>query len=73
MSFKNNLKATIVQSGWTMTRIVEELNKRHGRCNTVQNFSSKLNRESLKYTEVEEILSIIGYEISWNKVSSGFH
>lgn len=47
--------------------MVHELNKRHGKNTTVQNFSSRLSRGNLKYTEVEEILEILGYEIKWTK------
>ena len=68
MSLKDDLKALIIKSGWTMTQVVEELNKRYDRDTSVQNFSAKLKRESLKYTEVVEVLDIIGYEISWNKI-----
>lgn len=68
MSLKDDLKALIIKSGWTMTQVVEELNKKYNRDTSVQNFSAKLKRESLKYTEVEEILDIIGYEIKWNQV-----
>ena len=48
-----------------MTQIVEKLNKKHGKDTTVQNFSSKLARGTLKYTEVEEVLDLIGYKIEW--------
>lgn len=65
MALKDDLKALIIKSGWTMTQVVDELNNRYNRNTSVQNFSSKLKRESLKYTEVEEILNIIGYSISW--------
>ena len=65
MVFKDELKALIIKSGWTMTQVVDELNKKYDRNTSVQNFSAKLKRESLKYTEVEEILDIIGYSISW--------
>lgn len=68
MSLKDDLKALIIKSGWTMTQVVEELNRRYDRDTSVQNFSAKLKRESLKYTEVAEILDIIGYEIVWNKI-----
>lgn len=68
MSLKDDLKALIIKSGWTMTKVVDELNKRHDRETSVQNFSAKLKRESLKYTEVAEVLEIIGYEIAWNKI-----
>lgn len=53
-----------------MTQVVEELNLRHNRDTSVQNFSAKLKRESLKYTEVAEILNIIGYEIKWIPVEN---
>ncbi len=68
MALKDDLKALIIKSGWTMTQVVEELNKKYNRNTSVQNFSSKLKRESLKYTEVEEVLEIIGYTITWNRI-----
>lgn len=68
MALKDDLKALIIKSGWTMTQVVEELNKKYDRNTSVQNFSSKLKRESLKYTEVEEVLEIIGYTITWTQV-----
>jgi len=69
MPLKDDLKALIIKSGWTMTQVVEELNSRYNRETSVQNFSAKLKRESLKYTEVVEVLDIIGYEIKWVPIS----
>lgn len=65
MALKENLKATIIKSGWTMTSVVEEINKRNNTDYTVQNFSSKLSRGTLRYIEVEQVLEIIGYRIEW--------
>lgn len=67
MALKDELKAAIIRSGFTMTQVVELLNEKYDRDISIQNFSSKLRRESLKYTEVEEILDIIGYKITWEK------
>lgn len=67
MALKDELKAAIIRSGFTMTQVVELLNEKYGRDISIQNFSSKLRRESLKYTEVEEVLDIIGYKITWEK------
>lgn len=67
MPLKDDLKALIIKSGWTMTQVVDELNKKYDRNTSIQNFSSKLKRESFKYTEVVEILDIIGYTITWTK------
>lgn len=67
MALKDDLKAAIVKSGFTMTQVVEQLNSKYDRDISIQNFSGKLRRESLKYAEVEEILDIIGYSIVWEK------
>jgi hypothetical protein len=67
MPLKEDLKALIIKAGWTMTGVVEKLNDKYNRKTTVQNFSSKLIRGTLKYTEVEEVLEIIGYKIEWIK------
>lgn len=67
MALKDDLKAAIIKSGFTMTQVVEQLNATYGRDISIQNFSGKLRRESLKYTEVKEILDIIGYKITWEK------
>ena len=67
MPLKDDLKSVIIKNGWTMKAMVCELNKRHGKNTTAQIFSSRLSRGNLKYTEVEEILDILGYKIKWIK------
>ncbi|MDO5020502.1 MAG: LLM class flavin-dependent oxidoreductase [Lachnospiraceae bacterium] len=65
MPLKDDLKALIIKSGNSITSVSSELNKRHGTDMSVQNLSSKMKRGTLKYSEVEEILDIIGYKIEW--------
>mgnify|MGYP000680104791 CR=1 FL=1 len=48
MALKDDLKAAIVKSGFTMTQVVEQLNSKYDRDISIQNFSGKLRRESLK-------------------------
>lgn len=67
MSIKYDIKATIIRSGWTMTRLVEALNKKYKKNDTIQNLSQKLSRETIKYREVIEIAEILGYEVKWIK------
>lgn len=67
MSFKDELKSIIIRSGWTMSSVVDEINKRHNTNYSLQNFSSKLIRGTLRYNEVSEVLDIIGYEIKWEE------
>jgi len=67
MALKEELKSLIIKSGWSMTSVVNEINKQNGTDYTIQNFSAKLSRGTLKYVEVEQILVIIGYKIEWVK------
>lgn len=61
------VKAQLAHAGWTLTSVVNEMNKRRDRKNqtTVQNISNKLRRGTIKYSEILEIAEIIGYEIKW--------
>ncbi len=64
---RNEVKAYIVRSGWTMTDIVKEMNKARpeDQQTTTQNITNKLARGTIKYSEVLEIARIIGYDIKW--------
>lgn len=67
MAYKNDLKALIIKSGYTMAQVNDELNKRHNTNLGYQNFSNRLSKETFKYNEILEILDIIGYDIQWVK------
>lgn len=67
MGLKEEIKAYIVHSGWTITNLNDELNKLNGTNSSVQNLSNKIRKGSLKYSEVLQIAEIIGYEIKWIK------
>lgn len=69
---RNEIKAYIAKSGWTITDIVKEINKRNVdnpeyKETTSQNLSNKLSRGTIKYSEAKEIADIIGYKIEWTK------
>ncbi len=66
INIRNEIKAEIAKSGWTLTDIVKEMNKLHPENTTTsQNISNKLTRGTLKYSEAKEIASIIGRNIEW--------
>ncbi len=66
INIRNEIKAEIAKSGWTLTDIVKEMNLLHPEeTTTSQNISNKLTRGTLKYSEAVEIASIIGKRISW--------
>ena len=69
MALKDEIKGYIVSNGFTITDVAEELNKRNGTNYTMQNLSSKIRKESLKYSEILQIADIIGYELIWNRKS----
>lgn len=67
MGLKELLKSYIAISGFTLTEIQNELNKRNGTSHGVQNLSKKINNETLRYNELEQIADIIGFRIEWIK------
>jgi len=69
LSIRNEIKAYIAQSGWTLTDIVKIMNNSRSEKEktTTQNISNKLTRGTIKYSEVKEIADIIGYKIRWSK------
>lgn len=67
LDIRNEIKSYIVLSGYTMTEIIEMLNIKYNRNDTVQNLSNKLSRGTIKYSEAKEIADITGYNINWNK------
>jgi len=64
---RNEIKALVASSGWTMVDIVKVLNEKYGTDTTSQNLSNKLSRETIKYKEVKLIAEIIGYKLEWTK------
>ena len=63
--FKNEIKSKITLSGYTMTQLVELLNKKYNKHTTVQNLSNKLTRETISHKEILEIADVLGYDIIW--------
>jgi len=62
MDIKKEIRKLLIEKGVNMTDLVNLLNEKSGKQDSLQNLSGKLNRNSLKFKEVEEILDVIGYE-----------
>lgn len=67
MNIRNEIKSYIVREGMTMRELVEMLADEHGWSNSVPNFSGKLHRGSLRYSEAFELADVLGYDIVWQK------
>ncbi len=67
MDIKNEIKSFIVREGMTMTEVVEKLAYEYGWSESVPNFSGKLHRGSLRYSEAVQLADALGYDLIWQK------
>ena len=64
---RSQVKAQIMLAGYTMAEAVELLSTEYGWSDSVPNFSGKLSRGSLRYSEAVEMADVMGYDIVWVK------
>ena len=67
MDIRNEIKSYIVKEGMTMRELVEMLAYEYDWSDSVPNFSGKLRRGSLRYSEAVEMADVMGYDIVWMK------
>ena len=67
MDIRNELKSYIVKEGMTMRELVDILAYEYDWSDSVPNFSGKLRRGSLRYSEAVEMADVMGYDIVWVK------
>ena len=67
MNIRREIKAYIVREGLSMREVVERLSITHKWSRSLSNFSGKLQRGTLRYTEAEEVADVLGYDIVWIK------
>lgn len=65
MALKDEIKGYIVSKGYNVKSLNEAINKKNGTNFSYQNLTNKINKNSLKYTEILEIAEVLGYEIKW--------
>ena len=71
MDIKNEIKSYIVREGMTMTEVVEKLAYEYGWSKSVPNFSGKLQRGSLRYSEAVQLADALGYDLIRQKRKGG--
>lgn len=67
MSVRNEIKAQIIRAGYIMQEAVDLLHEEYGWSDSVSNLSAKLQRESIRYKEVMELVDVLGYDLVWVK------
>ena len=66
-NIRNEIKAQIIRSGYTMQELVDLLSTDYGWSDSTSNLSAKLQRESIRYKEVVQIADALGYDLVWQK------
>ncbi len=67
VNIANQIKSVIVAEDYTMKQVLDMLVDEYGWSESLSNFSRKLHKNTLKYTEALEIADVLGYEIKWQK------
>ncbi len=62
MDIKKEIKKLLIEKSLNMTNLINSLNEKTGKQDGLQNLSGKLNRNTLKFKEADEILDVLGYE-----------
>lgn len=68
MSAKEVVKILCYKKGMTITKLAEKLTEQTRHNYTRQSLSNKLSRNTLKYSEIEEIAKILNYKIEFNDI-----
>ena len=69
-TIKQQIQIALIVRGMTLTDLYNQLKEKYGKEYTLQNLSSKINRNTLKYTEVQEIADILNYDIIWKDANN---
>ena len=67
MNIRNEIKSLIVREGVTMSEVVRRLAAIHDWSASVPNFSDKLKRGTLRYSEALDVADVLRYQIVWQK------
>ena len=64
-TIKQQIKIALAERDMTLTELYIQLKEKYHKTYSFQNLSSKINRNTLKYEEVQEIADVLDYDIVW--------
>lgn len=67
MEIMDFLKEKAKEERYSIRSLNDALNKQFGKETRYEVFFRKLKNKAIKYTEMEEIAELLGYEIVWKK------
>lgn len=69
MSVREDIKMLLAKENVTMTELAKAASEKFGKKFTVNSLSQKLLRNSMKYSEVKQLIETLGYKIKFEKES----
>jgi hypothetical protein len=67
MSIREDIKSLLAKENITLTELAQEASAKTNKKITIYSLSQKLLRDSMRYSEVKELLDCLGYEIDFKK------
>lgn len=64
-TIKQQIQIALIERNMKLTDLYNQLKERYNKEYSLQNLSSKINRNTLKYSEVQEIADVLQYDIVW--------
>lgn len=62
---RNELKGYIHMKGMTYEKVAKLLTEKYGKNVTAQSLNNKIARGSIRYIDILQICSVLGYKIKW--------
>lgn len=67
MSIKKRLKTVFIEEDIKIKELAEKLSEARNKMVPANTISQQINKETMRFNEVEEILDILGYDIEFKK------
>lgn len=67
MDTKKQIKYLLIMNNMTMTELCKKMSERINKPYSIHNITGKLNRDTIKYSEIKLLYDILGYELILRK------
>ncbi len=64
------IKTLTIYRGLTLRKLLKKLHEEKGYSNSYSGFYNKLKKQNIKFTEINDISEILGYEIIFKDISN---
>lgn len=67
MDIRNEIKSLIAKNGYTLKKVCTALSDKTGENVEPNNITNKLRRKTIKFEEIQDILTVLDYHIEFVK------